>query len=104
MLVHLKANAILDAYCFVDATIPESLIQHVEERDLPNNWQSSPPPLELQQIGNLWIQNQRSAVLRVPSAVISGEYNYLLNPQHADFHQIQFGNVQPFRFDERLKS
>ena len=39
--------------------------------------------------------------LRVPSVVVPGESNYLLNIAHPDFSQIVIGKPQPYRFDPR---
>lgn len=58
--------------------------------------------LEQQATGDYWFDNRLSAVLRVPSAVVQGEFNYLLNPLHLDFAQIGIKAPVAFRFDERL--
>jgi RES domain-containing protein len=34
--------------------------------------------------------------------VTLGEFNYLLNPHHADFARITLGKPEPFSFDGRL--
>jgi hypothetical protein len=36
-------------------------------------------------------------VLRVPSVVVHGDYNLLLNPEHPDMVQITIGQPEPFR-------
>jgi RES domain-containing protein len=41
-------------------------------------------------------------VLFVPSAIVPGERNLLLNPEHADFHKIRIGARMPFTFDQRM--
>jgi RES domain-containing protein len=46
----------------------------------------------------------RSAVLRVPSAVVHVEANYILNPAHADFSRIEIGEPRPLDLDVRLVS
>jgi RES domain-containing protein len=43
-----------------------------------------------------------SAVLRVPSAVVAGDWNYLINPLHLDSAQIKVERPVAMRFDERL--
>jgi RES domain-containing protein len=50
----------------------------------------------------MWAQSGESVVLAVPSAIIPIEFNYLINPQHPDIHQISIGNPQAFLFDKRL--
>ena len=56
-----------------------------------------------QKLGNQWISEMKSAVLKVPSAIVDREYNYLLNPLHPDFFKIKVVDVIPFNFDSRLK-
>jgi RES domain-containing protein len=57
-----------------------------------------------QNIGSAWLQNHETAVLKVPSAIIDMEYNYLLNPAHTDFEKIKIKAVNKFTFDTRLKA
>jgi RES domain-containing protein len=44
-----------------------------------------------------------SPVLRVPSAVVPLEHNYLLNPRHPQFGSIRRGEPMPFPIDLRLR-
>lgn len=57
-----------------------------------------------QAIGDSWLTGRETAVLKVPSAIIDLEYNYLLNPAHPDFTKIRLATIKPFVFDSRLKS
>jgi RES domain-containing protein len=50
------------------------------------------------------VREARSAVLALPSVIIPGESNYLLNPAHPDFRKISIGKPEPFAFDPRLLS
>ena len=43
-----------------------------------------------------------SAILQVPSAIVIEEWNYLLNPLHADFKSFTCSQPEPFGFDRRL--
>lgn len=56
-----------------------------------------------QKMGSQWLQNHTAAVLKVPSAIIAMEYNFLLNPAHPDFEKIKITDVSKFTFDPRLK-
>jgi len=40
----------------------------------------------------------------VPSAVVAGEANYVLNPSHPDLARIKAGGIEDFRFDSRVVS
>ncbi|MGO8698175.1 MAG: RES family NAD+ phosphorylase [Limisphaerales bacterium] len=65
-------------------------------------WQVEPPPLSSKRFGDVWVLEARSAVLALPSVLISGEANYLLNPAHPDFKRISIGLPEKFTFDARL--
>ncbi len=69
---------------------------------LPIGWMDSPAPPSTRTIGDLWAREARSAVLELPSVIIPGESNYLLNPAHPDFKKIVIGKAEPFSFDPRL--
>jgi RES domain-containing protein len=56
----------------------------------------------LQELGTAWARGLSSAVLAVPSVVIPAETNYLLNPLHPAFSQIEIGETQAFFTDLRL--
>ena len=103
MLVHLNSQSLLGSYVIGRAVIQEKWIESVRIDSLPENWREFPASPELRGIGDRWLQAGKAAVLKVPSAVVVGEFNYLLNPAHADFAKITFGEFQPFAFDARLK-
>ncbi len=102
VLVHLQAAPPLRGYAVIPVHFPERLVTEVPRRDLPKNWASSPAPRRLQQIGDRWASGNRSVVLRVPSAIVPAEGNYLLNPTHPDFGTVEIGQAQPFVLDPRL--
>jgi RES domain-containing protein len=89
-------------YVCILATIPKNIIQEVEEKSLPKNWRDDIPPAELRTLGDRWLEEQRSAALRVPSALIPVEFNYVLNPLHKDFEKIEIAEPLSFLFDKRL--
>ena len=49
-----------------------------------------------------WLADNRFLLLEVPSAVVGGEHNYLINPAHSRASDILIIDNQPFRFDGRL--
>lgn len=101
VLVHLPAD-ILPAYSAAPVEFDDSLVTVVAPAQLPRNWKESPPPPAAQAIGAAWVAGGTSAVLRVPSVVVPGEFNFLLNPAHRDFGRIRIGTPTPFPFDPRL--
>ncbi len=86
-----------------EALIPAEVKVHVlESKDMPPDWKRVPAPRSTMDIGTAWIASSPTAVLKVPSVIIEGEYNYLLNPLHPDFKKIRISNPKPFRFDSRM--
>jgi RES domain-containing protein len=55
----------------------------------------------LQAIGEEWIKSQRTPILKVPSAIIPVEFNYILNPEHPDL-EFQCDLEMDFKFDRRM--
>jgi RES domain-containing protein len=102
ILVHLETSAPLPSYSLIRVAFEESLIQELEVEGLPTNWRTSPPPVEVKSIGDQWIEGGRSAVLKVPSAILPIEAVYLFNPQHPDFDKLSISTPLPFSFDKRL--
>jgi RES domain-containing protein len=98
-LVHLNPPVIFK-YVAILIEFDRALVEEVAA--LPADWREEPPPLATKEIGDIWIQDARSAVLRLPSVIIPNEPNYLLNPAHPDFKRIFIGRAEPFSFDPRL--
>jgi RES domain-containing protein len=89
-------------YDSITAEIPTGLITVLDPQKLPAHWQDSPPLTATQLIGDEWIRNQTSAVLKAPSAIIPQHDSYLINPHHPDFSKIKIGKPRPFKFDPRF--
>ncbi len=102
MLVHLESSELLEKYVLFEVEIDRSLIAQVEPSHLPRNWRADPPPAQVRVLGDEWALAATSAVLQVPSALVPGENNFLLNPQHSDFPRLRIGKLLPFHFDPRL--
>ena len=101
MLVHLNNEGVLLSYSYATVEFDENLILPVEEfRSLPANWSDSPPPLEIQRIGDEWASGNSSVVLKVPTSVVPVEFNYLINIRHSEFSKVRLGEPKTFTFDE----
>jgi RES domain-containing protein len=102
-LVHLHRNRLPPHFVCFAVDIPDDLgISEVRVQDLPAEWRRHPGPAELQDIGTRWVESGETVCLRVPSAVVPEEHNFLLNPCHEDFGSLAIGDPEPFEFDERL--
>ena len=103
-VVHRSQIGLSDHFKVLSIEIPEiTTIISMDIKQLPVQWQAFENMHITQRIGGQWLEKGHNAVLRVPSSIIHTEFNYLLNPQHADFRQIRIVNTEPFIFDERIK-
>ena len=98
-LVHLNPPVVF-TYAAIPIEFDAALVEKFTA--LPPGWTGSPAPPSTRAIGDLWAREARSAVLELPSVIIPGESNYLLNPAHPAFKKIVIGKAEPFSFDPRL--
>jgi RES domain-containing protein len=83
--------------------VPDSIkVDVVDIKTLKKDWYAIANYAYCQSIGNQWVIDAKTAVMKIPSAVIKQEYNYLLNPNHPDFKKIKLSGTEPFNFDERF--
>ncbi len=89
---------------FASVDIPATVrIHEVAVEVLPNTWRDiDPAPVELARIGADWLRQNESLLMRVPSVIIPWEWNYVINPNHAQFDDLDGFEVTPFQIDPRL--
>lgn len=101
VLVHLTPALIPNNFCMsifdVDGTILE-----ITENQLPKGWNTFPFLKQVQLIGNKFFKTEEYLLLKVPSAVVNGEFNYVMNPNHSGAKGIKFKAKKTFTFDDRL--
>ena len=102
VLVHLERAAILSSYSLIRAVIPDRSIEELDASALPESWRDSPPTFETQRIGDEWVREGRSLALRVPSTIVPGASNFLINPAHRDFARFRVESVERLDLDPRL--
>lgn len=88
-------------YRLLEIDVPDGVApRDVAGADLPAKWREQERVTRA--IGDGWLAARRSALLRVPSAVVRGGFNVLINPEHADASRIRVAEVTPDPFDPRL--
>ncbi|MBA4300784.1 RES domain-containing protein [Algoriphagus alkaliphilus] len=101
--VHLSLSLLPKDYVMVEIEIPTSIsIASMTIGDLPPSWNSFPHMLDTQKIGDDFVAERKNCVLKVPSAVVPGDFNFLINPHHPDFTAIKIVGQEDFPFDRRL--
>ncbi|MCK9639742.1 MAG: RES family NAD+ phosphorylase [Prolixibacteraceae bacterium] len=103
-VAHRSAINLSSPYKLLTITITDlSSIQEINQENLPDNWKSIDAYVELQEIGSKWYNSMESLVLKVPSALITQEFNYIINTNHPLFSaNIILKNVEDFVWDIRL--
>lgn len=101
--VHLTLATLPSGYVMMEIEIPEDLlIKHLDLNDIGDDWKNHPPNTSTQKTGDKFIDDFEYCMLKVPSAVVPGDFNYLINPHHKDFNRISLSGITEFPFDIRL--
>ena len=101
--VHLTLATMPNDYFMLTINIPEEIaVQEISEKDLPEDWKEFPHPVSTQKIGNDFVLQKQFCVLKIPSVVTHGDFNYLINPNHKGFTKIKVIKMEKFPFDNRI--
>jgi RES domain-containing protein len=101
IIVNADKNHIPPSYYLLKLQVPDNLpIKLVTQPGLKEKWYTD---FEYTQfIGSRFLELGKEAVLKMPSAIVKEEYNFLLNPAHIDFKKITLKDSMPFDYDIRL--
>ncbi len=102
VVVHLQPLLIPDNYCLAEIEVPDDSIEYADTDSLPANWKDISPPGALKKIGDRFLFEQEHLMLRLPSAIVPSEFNFLVNPLHKEMKKVNVLHFEPFSFDERL--
>lgn len=101
--VHTPIGIIPENFYLTEIEIPDDVkIEKISVSRLSADWNQFPHSQETQGIGDWFVAQNNSLVLKVPSAVVQGDFNYLINPNHPEFSKVKIVNSESFSFDERL--
>jgi len=73
-------------------------------KNRPEGWDAIPPNQVTKYIGDDFITKNEVPVLQVPSVVINGSFNFLINPSNKDSALIKIDRIEDFSFDQRLRN
>lgn len=102
-LAHVKGEELPQGLVALEVELPDDVPTGVVDlADLPVDWNLIPCHPACVAIGDRWVAECRALLLRVPSAIIPEESNYLLNPRHPDAPRARVVTMRDFTFDARL--
>lgn len=105
-LVHLEVDLddLPDSYQLIEVEVPDGIaIEELTAESLSaknSDWHSD---LDLTRTaGTEWLRSQRSPLLSVPSVILPGSMNFLLNPSHPDASRVVVVSTIRPPYDPRL--
>lgn len=102
-LVHRSGEGDNALYKVMVIEIPDILtMEEINASSLKKDWHTIDNYVYCQSLGSKWLNELKSAVLKVPSVIIKKEHNYLINPNHPDFKKIKLTGNEDFDFDKRF--
>ena len=79
------------------------LMKQIQIKSLPSDWRSFSAYSNLQKIGSDWYNTRESLVLKIPSAIIPLEYNFMINTDHPEFvSKIKLVRTEDYFWDSRV--
>lgn|SRR5690242_7157770 len=100
-LVHLQRGQFPDAQYLLHIEIPDRIsFQEISFRRIKDKWKIEPEYTQF--LGDDFLKNGLSMILKVPSVVVPEEQNILLNPMHIDFKKVKIVSSQLLELDKRL--
>ena len=105
LVVHRTGISIDNSYklMVIEIDCTEDDILEITSKDIPKNWRTVEAYPRLQEIGSKWYKSKKELVMKVPSAVIPKEYNYLIHTKHPDFEKkVKIYEIEDYQWDKRL--
>lgn len=102
VMVHVPSYTQLQRRAAIPVRFPVDCIEATDAEALPADWRAHPPALSTQHLGDRWVEETRSLILKVPSVIVPHAYNYVLNPTHPDVDTLDVGAPEDLPIDDRL--
>ena len=102
--ININSMDIPSGLCFTVIEIPETEIEEISIKNLPENWNSFPVSSLTQIFGADLLKNCKKPIIKIPSTIISTEFNYLLIPKHLKSQNFKIIAIEDFEYDIRIKS
>jgi RES domain-containing protein len=105
LIVH--KGAVMPSYRYkvmvISIADEDHLFKQIKIGDLPDNWRTIAAYAQLQKIGSDWYNEQESLILKIPSAIIPFEFNFIINTEHPLFNtKVKLVRTEDYFWDERL--
>ena len=85
--------------------LPDVLgVSTIEAKSLDKAWRDFNDYTHCQPLGDKWFDECKTPLLKVPSAVLPENHNYIINTEHVDYKRIQLVQTTDLVPDERIEA
>jgi RES domain-containing protein len=104
LIVHFASKqAFTEEYSFLNLELNKDLVVNLDRTLLPKG-EIYINDNRLWDITEYYFFKQNALAIRVPSVLISQEFNIIINPVHSNFNQLIVKNTEKVNLDERFKN
>ena len=100
--VHLPLGIVPADYQMVSLYFPDDDMLELPKQQWPEGWNAFPYPASTRMLGDNFVREGKFLSMKAPSAVVEGDFNYLINPRHPAFGKVRVRDAVPFNLDTRL--
>lgn len=103
VFAHMGTGYVPGEHVLIAIDIPDALVRRAyDPKPLPDGWDVKPDSNVARRIGDNWLREGMTLLMRVPSVIVREEFTYLINCAHRDIKRLTVTLVRDFQFDPRL--
>jgi RES domain-containing protein len=100
-LVHLDRSELPDSFQLLGIDIPDAIqFEAAPQTELTAHWAQD--EAVTRRLGDRWLREGASLLLRAPTALVPHAWNFLVNPAHPDISAATIASIDRAPFDGRL--
>jgi RES domain-containing protein len=99
-LVHLRVIDIPEKQYLLQIELPDEDFLEIKQSKIKDDWRQH--IAYTRYMGDQFILANQSLILKVPSAVVTQEHNFLINPLHTGFKKVKVMKTELLELDKRL--
>ena len=103
VMVHITLANLPSDFIMVEINVSKDMqIKILKPNILDPSWNSNPFSRSTQTIGDDFVHLNKNYLLKAPSTVVEGDFNYLINPRHKNFTKMKISKAENFPFNLKI--
>lgn len=103
ILANVGKESMPEGYFLIAIYLPEEAeVPTLAHSDLPKDWNAVPFATSTQHMGDQFVRDGHFLAIKVPSVLVPGDGNILINPKHEQMKGVKIIAQDPFRLDPRF--